>query len=228
MVHIISSLILFEVLIVNYVFGNAPTTGEQVFGIRTTYHGAHEAGACALPKASYAISHPIAIGDIESLKYFKYRPELCGHVLQLDCGNGPLDVIVVNSNLGQGLDLYASTWNRLTNHMSPGITQCSIQLSARKAFDFDGPRCFHRPGSDSSHNEYYRCIGLLNTGGQIVISATIDDHRGKYMQSSPYFEFTYGQKIDGNKQIVFNLADGTTHKVYLRDCENQYNQQLWR
>ena len=29
--------------------------------------------------------------------------ELCGHVLEIDCGYGPLDIIVTNSNYGGGL-----------------------------------------------------------------------------------------------------------------------------
>ncbi|CAF3925944.1 unnamed protein product, partial [Rotaria sordida] len=78
MINIISSLTLFGLLIINYVSATWPKIGGQVFGVHTTYHGAYEVGACELPKSSYAIVYPIALGNIESLKHLKWRPELCG------------------------------------------------------------------------------------------------------------------------------------------------------
>ena len=59
-----------------------------------------------------------------------YFPDLCGHILRIDCGNGPLDIIVTNSNLGGGLDLYStSTWPKATNNQPPGEAHCSVQLT---------------------------------------------------------------------------------------------------
>ena len=31
---------------------------------------------------------------------------MCGHIFTINCGKGDLDIIVTNSNLGNGLDLY--------------------------------------------------------------------------------------------------------------------------
>ncbi|CAF3275967.1 unnamed protein product [Rotaria socialis] len=227
MIKMISFLTLFGLLIVNYVSATwMKTSNDQVSGVHTTYHGAHEAGACELPKASYAISHSVALGNIESLKHLKFRSELCGHVIQIDCGNGPLDVVVMNSNLGGGLDLYASTWNRLTHHMSPGVTSCSAKLSTRNAFNFNGPRCYYKPDSPAD-NEYYRNVGLLNTNGRIVISATIDNRSGEHRGTNPFFAFDFGRPISVDKQVVFTFEGGETHTVYLRDCEYQANKQMW-
>jgi hypothetical protein len=81
--------------------------GQTLSGVLATRHAAYEAGACSLPQQSYAVTNPVALGNIDSLGYLKFQPELCGQVLQVDCGNGPLNIIVSNSNLGGGLDLYA-------------------------------------------------------------------------------------------------------------------------
>ncbi|CAF0937648.1 unnamed protein product [Adineta ricciae] len=117
------------------------STDRTMYGVHTTRHGATEHGACALPTSNYAVVNPVALGNIESLKDLKFRPQLCGHVLNVDCGHGSLDIIVTNSNLGGGLDLYGSTWDKLTNHKPPGITSCKVRLTDRNAFNFHGPRC---------------------------------------------------------------------------------------
>ena len=57
--------------------------------------------------------------------------DLCGHILRIDCGNGELNIIVTNSNLGGGLDLYSSTtWPQATNNKPPGQVKCSVQLTS--------------------------------------------------------------------------------------------------
>ena len=79
-------------------------------GVLTTFHGAIEAGACKLPaQGSYTVSYAVALGDVPALGDLKYTNSMCGHV---NCGNGDVDIIVMNSNLGGGQDLYGSTWNR--------------------------------------------------------------------------------------------------------------------
>jgi PAN domain len=199
--------------------------GTVLSGVLATRHAAYEHGACALPASDYAIVNPVALGDIASLQNLKFRPELCGQVLQVDCGHGPLNIIITNSNYGGGLDLYASTWDKLTNHASPGQTHCKVQLTSLNAFNFDGARCFYKPGTDFN-NAYYHNVGLLNTKGRKVIKATIDDRAGEHRGDNPYYAFNFGP-IDGNKQVIFTLDDGTTQTVYLRDCEYQQNEQYW-
>ncbi|CAF3406955.1 unnamed protein product [Rotaria sp. Silwood1] len=230
MVNTILYWTLFGVLIINCEFiefssANNQLNGGLVSGVHTTYHGAHEAGACELPASNYAIKYSVALGNIESLKHLKFRPELCGQVLTINCGNGPLDVVVMNSNYGGGLDLYASTWKKLTNNMSPGVTSCSVQLSSRNAFRFNGPRCYYKPDSGFG-NEYYRNVGLFNTNGRIVVKATIDNRPGEHRGDNPFFAFNFGP-ISVNKQVVFTFEDGGTHTVYVRDCHYPRNKQFW-
>jgi hypothetical protein len=198
---------------------------DILYNVLATRHAAYESGACALPSSNYAVVNPVALGSIESLKYLKFHPELCGQILNVDCGNGPLDIIITNSNYGGGLDLYASTWDILTNKKPPGETSCSVQLTSRNAFNFDGPRCFYKPGTDKD-NAYYHNVGLLNTNGRLVVSATINNGQGQHRGDNPYYAFDFGP-IDGNAQITFTLDDGNTYPVYLRDCEYQQNEQMW-
>jgi hypothetical protein len=67
--------------------------------------------ACALPATAYAVNYPFALGSIDALAHLKFKPDLCGHVLSINCGYGSLDIIITNSNYGGGLDLYSqSTW----------------------------------------------------------------------------------------------------------------------
>jgi hypothetical protein len=91
-----------------------PGSGTILYGVLATCHDACEIGACALPSSNYAVFNPVALGNIESLKYLKFHPELCGQILEVNCGYGSLNIIITNSNYGGGLDLYASTWDILT------------------------------------------------------------------------------------------------------------------
>ena len=65
--------------------------------------------ACALPATAYAVTNPFALGDIAALGYLKFHPDLCGHVLTINCGHGALNIIITNSNYGGGIDLYSKT-----------------------------------------------------------------------------------------------------------------------
>ncbi|UJR07340.1 hypothetical protein I4U23_011627 [Adineta vaga] len=201
------------------------STGNVSYGVHTTRHGATEHGACALPASDYAVVNPVALGNIDSLKNLKFRPELCGHILNVDCDHGSLDIIVTNSNLGGGLDLYGSTWDKLTNNKAPGITSCSVKLTDRNAFNFHGPRCYYNPGAPVD-NSYYKNIGLLNTNGRLVVKATIDGRSGVHHGANPYYAFNFGP-IHNNKQVIFTFEDGNTHSVFLRDCKKQQTQQTW-
>ncbi|CAF1527215.1 unnamed protein product [Rotaria sordida] len=207
--------------------GSSPNSGlgPLLSGVLATRHGAYESGACALPNSNYAVVNPVALGDIGTLQQLKFRPDLCGHVLKVDCGNGPLDIVITNSNYGGGLDLYGSTWSKLTNNKPPGQTYCSVQLTSRNAFSFQEPRCYYKPGTDYN-NPYYHNVGLLNTGGRIVRGASIDNRAGQHRGDNPYYAFDFGP-IDGNKQVVFTFEDGTTSSVFLRDCTYQGSEQMW-
>lgn len=193
--------------------------------ILATRHSAYESGACALPNANYHVTNPVALGDIPALQDLKFKPELCGHVLTVDCGHGTLDIIINNSNLGGGLDLYGSTWDILTNHQPPGVTQCSAKLSSRNPMSAPEYSCYYKPGTDFG-NKYYHNVGLLNTNGKIVTGATIGDIVGQHRGANPYFAFDGA--IDDNVRITFALNDGSEKSVSLRDCIYLTEEQMWQ
>lgn len=203
---------------------NSQTGGSVLRNVLATRHGAYESGACALPKVNYENVFPVALGDIAELQNLKFRPELCGHVLTVDCGRGTLDIIINNSNLGGGLDLYGSTWDRLTNFQPPGQTKCSVQLSSRNAMSVAGYTCYYKPGTDFG-NRYYHNVGLLNTNEKIVIGATIGNKIGAHRGANPYFAFD--GEVNDNEQIKFSLSDGSTKYVFLRDCIFLRDEQMW-
>jgi hypothetical protein len=181
-------------------------------------------GACSLPEGSYSVSRPVALGDIASLQSLRFNPDLCGHILTIDCGNGPLDIIVTNSNLGGGLDLYASTWSIATNNKPPGQTSCSVQLTSRNPLtNSNSPVCYHATGE--VNNEYYHNVGLLNVGSRITTGATLNGVQGAHRGANPYYAFD--GSASGNDQVVFRFQDGTTHSVFLRDCLSGAQKHMW-
>ena len=193
--------------------------------MRTTYHGANEVGSCQLPSQSYSTAFPVALGNIDSLGDLKFSSNLCGHILSVKCGSGPeVNVIVTNSNLGGGLDLYASSWNRATNWASPGVQSCNVQMTSKNIFTFDGYVCYFATGE--TNNQWYRNVGLLNIKEKIVVSATYNGITGRLQSNAPYFEFN-GQG-DGNAPVIFRFSDGSTHSVPLNQCKSGGDpKQMW-
>ena len=143
----------FRSLMILLCVGARYTANAAQNGVLTTHHGATEHGACMLPEASYIVTKPVALGDIGSLGPLKYKTGMCGKILRVDCGNGPLDVIVSNSNLGGGLDLYKSSWNQATRNAQPGQKWCRVELTNHNAIHGHGPRCYYEPSSEKNKYE---------------------------------------------------------------------------
>lgn len=192
--------------------------------VKTTRHAAQEFGACALPQETYDVVYPVALGDIGELNDLKFKPELCGHVLSVNCGHGDLDIVINNSNYGGGLDLYASSWDVLTDSLPPGVTSCSVQLSSRNAISGAANVCYYKPGTDHD-NRWYHNVGLLNTNDKLVTSAVIGDKVGAHRGDNPYFAFD--GEIDDNVTVTFSLSDGSSVSVNLGDCIYLTDEQLW-
>lgn len=191
--------------------------------VLTTRHGAYEVGACELPKADYAVNLPVALGNIETLGSLKFDPKFCGHVLEIDCGNGRYEIIVTNSNLGGGLDLYKSSWDLATNYKPPGVTYCSVKLSNKNIFKNSGYQCYHATGE--TNNNYYRNVGLFNTNEKLVVSAKFRGMNGAHRGNNGYWAFDgWGT---GNDQVTFFFNDGSSHSVHLRDCKDGSQKQFW-
>jgi hypothetical protein len=197
--------------------------GNTYWGVLATRHGANEIGACELPDGNYAVYYPFALGDISSLGDLRFRSDLCGKVLRINCGNGDIDIVVTNSNLGGGLDLYASTWSRATNNKPPGETSCRVQLTDRNMMNGNQYKCYHATGE--VWNPYYRNVGLFNTNNRIVKRAVFNGREGQHRGSNPYYAFDgYGT---GNDQVTFYFEDGGSHSVYLQDCASGANKKYW-
>jgi len=192
--------------------------------VRATCHSANEVGSCQLPAQSYTTAYPVALGDISSLGNLRFTSKLCGHILSVNCGGSTVNVIITNSNLGGGLDLYLSSWNKATNYASPGVTSCSVQMTSKNIFTTDGYVCYFATGE--TNNQYYRNVGLLNTKDKIVTSAKYNGINGRLQTNAPYFEFN-GQG-DASMPVVFTFSDGSTHSVPLNQCKNGANKQMWK
>ncbi|XP_055354480.1 uncharacterized protein LOC129600105 [Paramacrobiotus metropolitanus] len=198
---------------------------DALSGVLATRHAAHESGSCELPSASYAVQHPVALGDIDALQHLKYKPGMCGQVLSVDCGHGAMDIIVTNANLGGGLDLYASTWDRATGRKPPGQTSCSVNLSTRSAMNTSGPRCYYAPSSEKN-NAWFKLLGVFNTNGRIPVGATLGEKSGSFNGLQPYFAF-HGGPIAGNAQVVFQFSDGSNFSTSLENCIAENGKQMW-
>ena len=196
---------------------------QELSNVKATRHPAVEIGACSLPKEEYTLATPVALGDISALKHLKFNSKLCGHILDIDCGNGPLSIIVSNSNLGGGLDLYKSSWDIATNKIPPGITSCSVSLSSKNPFKSSGMKCFYR--TSETNNPWYTSVGVFNTGAKLVERAELNGQSGQTNAFHPFFTFsTQSGKED---TVTFFFNDGTSFKSKLKDCSNGKDKQIW-
>ena len=150
--------------------------------VYTTRHGATEMGACELPNAQYSVLTPVALGDIAALGYLEYNPDLCGHILKVNCGHGDMDIIVTNSNLGGGLDLYTSSWGKATNNLPSGITYCSVQLTSKNPILNAGPVCYYI--QNEGNNMYYHNVAVFNVGSRIATRAVLKGKNGVHRGDS--------------------------------------------
>ena len=198
---------------------------QNVLATRHVHGGG--ADACALPQVQYNAVDPFALGDA-GLENLGFQPDLCGHVFQIDCGQGALNIIVTNSNFGGGLGLYSeSAWPKATGN-NPHLWQarCSVQLSTQNPLYGGDCQCYYKPGTETN-NAYYRNIGILNTGSKIVTGATLGGQAGNHAGPNPYYAFTI-RAIDVNEEVVFSFNDGSTHSVRFSDCKSVGSEELWK
>uniref|UniRef100_A0A915JBS5 Apple domain-containing protein n=1 Tax=Romanomermis culicivorax TaxID=13658 RepID=A0A915JBS5_ROMCU len=201
---------------------------DRLYNILATRHVNGGGDACALPSANYVVNLPFALGSVAELGYMSFKPDLCGHVLNIDCGNGAMDIIITNSNYGGGMDLYSdATWPRATNNKPPGEARCSAQLVNKNSIAGSSYQCFYKPGT-GTNNPWYRNVGLLNTEGKLVTGATVDGRSGQHRGDNPYYAFDLGRAIDANEEITFNFDDGSSHKVRFSQCVDTGSEQQWR
>lgn len=191
--------------------------------MRHTY--INDEGACQLPLGEYTVSYAVALGNRETLDYLKFRPQMCGHILTIDCGHGKIDVIVMNSLYGGGLSLYETAWMMATKNKPIDefdSVRCSVQMSRRNPFKSGGYRCFH--ATDETDNKYYRSVGLFNTNGRVVVGATHRGRNGTAIENGYFAFYNFGNEDDF---ITFHFEFGGSHIVYLKDCPKNLHKQKW-
>jgi len=133
---------------------------------------------------------------------------MCGQVYDISCVNNdgvqiPVISAVVASTCESGrgscgIDMVDSTWDAATSGADrDGIVQCTAELSSRSIFtNYDDMFCTLGI-ADSSHcsdcqsNPNWTMVALMNTDGEIVVSATADgnpmthnDDYNQYYQGS--------------------------------------------
>jgi len=174
-------------------------------------------------KSSTGVPGLIKFAQIRTaLAHLKYWQGLSGQVLQVDCGNGPVDAVVASTcNLNTppcGLDLIGKSWRRATSNQRPGIVKCRVSLTNKNPLRSNGPVCYHRPDSDLG-NTYFTIIGVLNTGGRIPSSAVVAGVTGR-RSNDGWFKFTDGKPIMKNDAAVtFHFEDGSSENFRLADCK---------
>ncbi|CAF1151781.1 unnamed protein product, partial [Brachionus calyciflorus] len=116
-----------------------------------------------------------------------------------------------------------STWDLATNRKPPGETRCSVKLTNLNMLKSPSFQCFHSTGE--TDNSYYRNVGLFNTNGKLVVGAKFKGVNGAHRGNNGYWAFD-GYGTD-NDQVIFYFQDGSNHAVFLRDCKNGSNKQIW-
>ena len=112
--------------------GSSPTSSSgSVSNVKATYWAeSSDAGGCQMPLGSYEVTDAVALGQANELGSLKWRQGLCGQVLRVNCGNGPIDAVVASTcNLGSascGVDLIGKTWRRATGGRQPGEVTITI------------------------------------------------------------------------------------------------------
>ncbi len=195
--------------------------------VKATYWAeSSDSGGCQLPQGDYAVTDALALGQSDALGDLKWRQGLCGQVLRVDCGNGPVDAVVASTcNLNSnscGVDLIGKTWRRATGNQPPGVRDCSVTLTNRNPINGNAPVCYYRPNSNSN-DEFFAILGVLNTGGRISKSARCSGVSG-VRKNDGWFEFDGSRSPVGrppfskNAQVVFVFEDGTSSSFSLSEC----------
>ena len=162
----------------------------------------------------------LALGQMGNLEGLIYRPGLCGQVLSVDCGRGAVNAVVASTcNLGSsscGVDLIQKTWNKATGNQSPGIAECKVALTKQNPMAGGAPLCFHQPNSEIG-NLYYASLGVFNTNGRVVKSATLAGVQGTW-NNGGWFKFNSGGSFNTNAAVSFSFEDGSSNSFSLSNC----------
>ncbi|KAJ3121095.1 hypothetical protein HK100_012524, partial [Physocladia obscura] len=192
--------------------------------VRGSYWAATtDSGGCSLPIAKYSSTHSaVALGDQTALGTLSFQHYYCGQIVSINCGHGAVTAIVASTcNIGGhdcGVDMIAPTWNAATNSASPGLTTCSVALTTENPIALTTAAvCYYRPNSEFT-NQYFKILGVLNTGGRLVSGATVRSSAG-FVSSGNWYQFAAGGiPFKSTNSVVFTYTDGTKSTFALSAC----------
>jgi hypothetical protein len=201
--------------------GATDAGGESLNALKSLFLNTFKLG-CQVPQGDYVVWDALALGQEDALGSLKWRQGLCGQVLQVDCGHGPVNAVVASTcNLGSnscGVDMITKTWNKATGWQGPGIEHCTVTLSSQNPMS-GGPRCYARPDSGGIDNAYYVSLGVFNTNGRIPSGASLAGVQGQFMSGSGYFSFSSGGAFNRDSSLEFKFENGQSQWFKLGDCQ---------
>ena len=138
------------------------------------------------------------------------------------------DVCDMNSE-NCGIDMIGRTWNKATNNQFPGITSCSVELTAINPLQEATPVCYRRPGSESN-NRYWVAVGVLNKGARIASNAVLAGRVGVRNNDNWFMFDSRGQPLFGaDATVIFNFEDGSSSVSFrLSECRWVASAQIFR
>lgn len=187
-------------------------------------------GGCQMPEGNYRIVDAVALGFQPELGSLAFKPGLCGKVLDIDCGHGNVQAVVVSTCGGNscGVDMIGRTWRKATNNQSPGIVQCKVSLTDVNPLNEHSMVCYHRPNSDIS-NLYFTIVGVINTNGRVATSATLAGIQGSRENDACFTFNAQGKPLFNNgADAVFRFEDGGTVQFRLGDCRKSGGTHIFR
>ena len=105
-----------------------------------------------------------------------------------------------------------------------GQAYCSVEKSGRNPLNIKGPRCYFAPSSEKN-NDYYHLLGVFNTNGRLVSSATLANINGHFNGMQPYFAFNGLAARDS--RVTFKFEDGSSESFKLSDCDKGNKAHVW-
>lgn len=144
--------------------------------------------------------------------------------MDIDCGHGIVPAVIVDTcDLGTakcGIDMIKKTWDKATRNAPHGNVQCKVSLSNKNPLNDKNMVCYHRPNDGGS--EYFTMLGVLNTGGRIPKSATINGRPSTRQNNDAWFVFSSGGQrlFIGSAIVRFTFEDGGSVQFRLSECKS--------
>lgn len=205
--------------------------GYIVTGIQATPWAEYsDPGGCSLPGGYNYTSYALALGDMPALGDLAFKNNYCGLILEVDCGTGAVSAVVASVkdhySYSTGIDLVWNAWDAASlgdgsdGNPSGEYLNCTVTLTDADPISPAASVCAQRPDSIAGASDYYRSVGMFNSYGVPVVSATLAGIEGTFSGDSSYFDFDpSGQPLlTMDADFVATFADGSTITKQLSEC----------